>query len=302
MRLVNGLSAAAIKAVSFDVTGTLVVHKNAVAQTYAECAERARLRDAPTAEELKPAFRRAYREALRTQPYFGFAEDRGQREWWRHAVRLTLSYAGRELDDEEFERYFRLVYQHYGSPDAYVALPEVRSCLQELAARGLVLGVTSNTPTRTVETTLPMLGLAAYFSWFACSGELGAEKPERRMYDASLERARFWVRDAAARRLRPGDDQETGLREGDLRPENVLHVGDNMAVDYCGARAAGFQALFLDRTAIGGTTNFQDWVVAPDYPGKCEADIEAHTINDLSAILDLLVPLDADDDDKDASV
>jgi len=30
--------------------------------------------------------------------------------------------------------------------------------------------------------------------------------------------------------------------------KKVLHIGDNLATDYCGARAAGFQALLLDRS------------------------------------------------------
>ncbi|KAJ8598264.1 hypothetical protein CTAYLR_005501 [Chrysophaeum taylorii] len=268
MTVLNGAS---IRAISFDVTGTLVVHTTAVAEAYAQCARWAQLRDPPTAEELRPAFKKAYREASATKPSFGHYDGKGDRAWWKYAVRLTMEYAGRDYDDDEFERCFRRIYQHYGSPRGYSELADVRGCLDALTDRGLVLGVTSNTASRTVETTLPLLGLHTYFHWFACSEDVGADKPEKKMFDASVGLAKFWC--------------------PDLAPHEVLHVGDNFAVDFCGARAAGLQALYLDRK--GGTTNFQDWVVGPEYPGKCDDDVRDHTIHTLAAIIPIL-----DDDDN----
>lgn len=63
-------------------------------------------------------------------------------------------------------------------------------------------------------------------------------------------------------------------------------MGDNLALDYCGARRKGLQALYLNR--IGGTTNFQDWLEAPEYPGKSDEDITRHTIGSLAEIPRLL--------------
>ena len=65
-------NAAAIRAVSFDVTGTLLFHKESIAKTYADAAVWARLDDPPTAEELKPAFKRAYKSACLERPCFGY--------------------------------------------------------------------------------------------------------------------------------------------------------------------------------------------------------------------------------------
>ena len=58
--------------------------------------------------------------------------------------------------------------------------------------------------------------------------------------------------------------------------------------DYCGAKAFGFQALNLDRSDNARVTVYQDWLHAPDYPGKSEADIRENTIKDLSEVRALL--------------
>lgn len=92
-----------------------------------------------------------------------------------------MKLSGHELGEAEFERCFRRIYQHYGSPHGYKELSDVRGTLENLVGQGFILGVTSNCPCRTVETTLPLLGLHDFFHWFACSEDVGAEKPEPHM-------------------------------------------------------------------------------------------------------------------------
>ena len=87
------------------------------------------------------------------------------------------------------------------------------------------MGITTNTPVRTVETVLPMLGLHEYFKWFVCCKDVGVEKPGKEIFDRTFSDAQFW--------------------HPELRRDEVLHIGDSLAADFCGARAAGFQALFL---------------------------------------------------------
>ena len=114
-----------------------------------------------------------------------------------------------------------------------------------------------------------MLGLHDAFHWFISSQDLGAEKPNAAIFRASLQRAQFW---------RPG-----------LQPVEVLHIGDSLEADFCGARAAGHAALLLDRSSNPKVQAYQDWLSAPDYPGKSEADIRRGTVKDLSAVVDMFV-------------
>ncbi len=37
-------------------------------------------------------------------------------------------------------------------------------------------------------------------------------------------------------------------------------------------------------------TQYQDWLAAPDYPGKSEADISQGTVKDLIEVLNLFKP------------
>ena len=155
-------------------------------------------------------------------------------------------------------------------------------------------GITTNTPIRTVETVLPMLGLHEYFNWFVCCRDVGVEKPGREIFDRTFLEAQFW--------------------HPELRREEVLHIGDSLAADFCGARAAGFQALFLgkcrdlyfirfimfsffyflswnagvDRSANPRVTVYQDWLTAPDYEGKSQEDIALYTVNSFADVMDKL--------------
>ena len=48
------------------------------------------------------------------------------------------------------------------------------------------------------------------------------------------------------------------------------------------------QALHLDRSSNARVTVYQDWLEAPEYPAKSEADSLAHTVKDLSEVRALL--------------
>ena len=74
------------------------------------------------------------------------------------------------------------------------------------------------------------------------------------------------------------------LHGEDLDRSEVLHVGDSLAADYCGSRAFGFQSLNLDRSSNAKVRVYQDWLTAPDFPGKSEEMIRASTISNLNGI------------------
>ena len=99
--------------------GTLLVHKYPIMQTYSDCAIWAQLPNPPTAVEWKKPFRDAYYKNLIEYPCFGYKEGFSDREWWEITVKTSLQLLGREYSIEEFNRFFRRVYQHYGSLEGY---------------------------------------------------------------------------------------------------------------------------------------------------------------------------------------
>lgn len=257
---------APIKAISLDVTGTILAHRFPIFQTYAAAAVWARLPNPPSADDLKPAFKSAYFEALTSRPCFGHAQGQSPREWWVETVKLALANCGRgNYTDDEFNRFFRRVYQHYGCAEGYIELPDAKPFLIWAADKGITMGITTNTPYRTMDTVVPMLGFHDYFKWFTCSHEVGEEKPQEKMFAEAHRQADFWV---------PG-----------IQREEILHVGDSLEADFCGAKAAGLQGIVLDRSESAvKVTQYQDWLKGPDYEGKCEEDIKRWTVKDLASV------------------
>jgi len=275
----NTLNVSKIRAISFDVTGTLLATKEPVVKSYHDAALWAKLSNPPSQEQLKQGFKVAFRERSIESPCFGAVEGISGRDWWQQTIRRVLQHAydnDNQINytEEEFQRYFRRVYQHFGSPAGYRVLEDAQSLISAIEASrssDLVLGITSNTPIRHMESVLPMLNsFHDNFSWFTCSQEVGYEKPSAPIFDDALAKAKFWLEDS------------------DLDPESILHIGDSYACDYCGARAYGFQALLLDRSKNPSVTAYQDWLEAPDYPGKSPEEANANTITSLEEVVDIL--------------
>lgn len=107
----------------------------------------------------------------------------------------------------------------------WVAVPdEVPGALAALAARGLRLGVVSNS-NGTVRQKLVEVGLGRWFEVMLDSAEEGIEKPDPAIFHRALER----------------------LGE---RPEHAMFVGDLVNIDVVGARAAGLRPVLMDRAWI----------------------------------------------------
>ena len=100
------------------------------------------------------------------------------------------------------------------------ALPGMPEALGELAARGYRLAVVSNSDGR-ADALLARLGLAKSFEFVVDSHDVGVEKPSPRIFEIACERL-------------------------GLPPERCAYVGDVMAFDVEGARAAGLVPVLFD--------------------------------------------------------
>lgn len=131
--------------------------------------------------------------------------------------------------------------------------PHVRETLDALKARGLALGLISNTGRswgRYLTKVQEALGIGSCFAVRVYSDELHVRKPDRRMFDAAL----------------------AGLR---LAPREVVHIGDMIDADVGGATAAGMRAVWF---------NTGYWPNAK----ADRADAEVHGHEELPAALDAL--------------
>lgn len=146
-----------------------------------------------------------------------FAEQRRRR--LRDVLPLMGERVGSDAQlDEMFEGYLSA----YES--AWQPYPDVTACLEALTAGGRTLAVLSNGSDEQQRKKLQRIGVADYFSHVLTAESLSVAKPD------------------------PGAFQATAQALG-CGPDECLNVGDDYALDVVAARAAGWSAIHLDRTA-----------------------------------------------------
>ena len=84
-----------VRGISLDITGTLITHKGSVVQHYVDAAVWAQLENPPSVDEMKPAFKAAYKERCVESPCFGGAEGISGRDWWRGTARRVTTVGTR---------------------------------------------------------------------------------------------------------------------------------------------------------------------------------------------------------------
>ena len=212
------LSDAAIRAITFDATGTLI-HAPRLVEIYVDCFER---HQRPvTAEALRGLIPDVWREfdLAHVAGVERFAAHPGGAEgWWgrfiaRICERLELEPPTRFLVRELFDR--------FGRAESWQLFPEVERSLEELREAGLRFAVVSNWDHR-LPGVLDGLGLDRWIETVVYSAAIGVEKPHRAIFDHAVA-------------------------ELELEPHQVVHVGDRRRNDLEGAQAAGLGALHLDR-------------------------------------------------------
>jgi putative hydrolase of the HAD superfamily len=144
-------------------------------------------------------------------------DDKG---WWRELVDLVLGKAAPSLSELDRDNFFEIAYEHFAEAGVWELHPEALRVLEELQPR-FQLAVISNFDGR-LRLILDHLGIAKFFARVFISSELGADKPDPEIFRRALKLI-------------------------DLKPSEVLHVGDDPERDWEAASAAGLSIFRLDR-------------------------------------------------------
>lgn len=136
-------------------------------------------------------------------------------EFYRSINARVLEHLGFESDDAMLDD----IHAQFSRPLAWRPYPGAIETLRTLKARGFRLGVISNA-SHELPATLRRAGLASLLDTITYSFDVGAEKPNPKIFRAALA-----VAGATA--------------------ELAVHVGDGFEADYLGARQAGLHAVFL---------------------------------------------------------
>jgi len=206
-----------IRAIVFDVGGTLIYPANPVGETYARMAYAYGLK--LPAEATTTAFREAMKSSS-PRPRGTIPCDGNDRAWWKHVVSRSLP-ENAFAEPAAFEAFFEEVYLYFAKPEAWGIYPEALEVLEALRDYGVDLVVLSNWDAR-LHTVLDGSGLGEYLPKRFISAELGWEKPDPAIYRHVAEI----------------------LRQS---PTALLSVGDDPRNDVEGPRKAGWEAMQIER-------------------------------------------------------
>jgi 2-haloalkanoic acid dehalogenase type II len=210
------------KALFFDLNGTLADWSQTHIAVRRVCDEVAAARPSLDAARLFEANGRIWRDywpSVEEQWNLGVLDGAAVGlAAWRRALDACgcADEALAALARDALRRHQRGTVRLYG---------DVAALLEHLAATGLPLAVVTNAASDSARDGLDALGIASRFAAIVVSGEVRVAKPDPAIFTLAAERL--------------GVD-----------PSDGWHVGDSLAADVAGARAAGLGVVWLNRGAL----------------------------------------------------
>jgi putative hydrolase of the HAD superfamily len=206
-----------IKAISFDAVGTLFYLSQTVGDHYALVGSEVGL--TLDARQLDRAFYVAWKQMPQRTAIDG-PRPNDDKDWWRELVNLVLDQVAPSLSEFDRDNFFEIAYEHFAEAGVWELYPEVVGVLEKLQPR-FQLAVISNFDGR-LRFILGHLGISKYFAHVFVSSEIGADKPDPEVFRRAVKII-------------------------SLKPDEVLHVGDDQERDWKAASEAGLSIFRLDR-------------------------------------------------------
>ena len=205
------------EAIFFDAVGTLFYLTKTVGDHYALVGREVGL--TLDAQQLDRVFLTAWRRMPPRTAIDGPREN-DDKGWWRELVDLVLDEVAPSLGEFDRDNFFEVAYEHFAEAGVWALYPEVFSVLEKLEPH-FQLAVISNFDGR-LRFILEQLGISKFFAHSFISSEIGADKPDPEIY-------------------------RRALKFMNLKPDQVLYVGDDPDRDWKAATAAGLLVFQLDR-------------------------------------------------------
>lgn len=204
-----------------DAFGTLINVRGSVGEAYALFASRWGVKG--DAVVLNEAFFKSFKAA----PPMAFPEaelseiPQLEYDWWEAITYQTFESTGLRDRFSNFSAFFAELYDYFATAEPWYVYDDVKPALDKWQDRGVKLAVLSNFDSR-IYPVLKALDLADYFSNITISTEVGAAKPNPKIFTHALT-------------------------INGCKPEEVVHIGDSFDADYQGALAVGIEAIWLNR-------------------------------------------------------
>lgn len=216
------MTASSVPQVIFlDAVGTLFGVESSVGEQYVKVASRFGVNLA--SDELNRAFYKSFKAA--TPPAFSGTEAAEiqvkEYTWWLELAVETFKEADAFHHFPDFGHFFAHLYDYFATAAPWFVYPDVPDTLQRWQQLGIPLGILSNFDSR-IYSVLKALNLADYFTSVTLSTEVGAAKPDPKIFAIALQKHNC--------------------------PANAAwHIGDSFEEDYQAAKAMGLRGIWLRR-------------------------------------------------------
>ena len=213
-----------IKAVVFDIDGTLCSFDTPLGHAYAEVLAVHGIPVQPSLidRSLKRVWEGFQSRYLNTPEQHRTSEERERLVWFEFATKVLedagISCVGRDHIVED-------IYRSFSRPQGRIVEPGARECLAALRESGISAVAATNNDSRTKD-VLDALGLLSHLDAVFVAAELSWKKPSRRYF------------------------QEIGDRLG-IPAASILHVGNHVDLDVIPAHESGWSAILYDPKGRG---------------------------------------------------
>jgi len=210
-----------IRAIFFDVSGTLIKPREDVGTTYSQFGARHGLRR--SSQELS----RHFRKALCDNPEVSFPEltakerIRAERSRWRRILEQSFSFPDGTAPISDFEAFFDEIFDFYASQRAWRLIPGTLAGLQTAKKAGLHTGIISNFDHR-LGPLLQEIEIMEFMDIVVHPYSCGYSKPDPSIF-------------------------HTALRALNMRASECVFVGNDPSRDLLPARSLGMHVLDVNQ-------------------------------------------------------
>ncbi len=209
------------KVIYLDAFGTLFGVRGSVGEIYSSLARKVGV--STNAQAVNRAFYQSFAAAERMA--FPGVEPSAipalEYRWWMALVSETFERVGALEKFADFDQFYGNLYDYFETPAPWQVYPDTLPSLARWQSMGIELGVISNFDSR-LHRVLNVLGLSAYFQTVTLSTEVGAAKPDAKIF-------------------------QIALAKHNCAANQAWHIGDSEAEDYAGAKTLGMRAILIAR-------------------------------------------------------
>lgn len=209
------------KLITFDVTDTLLKFKTHNSIIYCNVAKS--LGYHFDEKSVADNFKHQFKLMSQKYPNFGYNSQLHWTDWWRKLVVGIFQATGTSIEKGELTKIADKLIEAYKTEQCWTKLDGVDEILNKFKAEHKTIGIISNFDPR-LEVIIKSMSIP-HINFIINSYDAGVAKPNQKIFEAALTKV-----------------------NGCCKPDEALHIGNTVELDYIGSRKAGWSSILIDDT------------------------------------------------------